>query len=787
MPLSVRIGPRGRAWLIVLSFAVLAPAMIGGMVLSILHMQNDVTRWLPESYPETRSFVEFIQHFDPEAFVLVSWEGCTLDDPRVGQLAEGLVGQPSLEPGESRSPYFSKVVTGPSLLETLTSDPINLTRRQALERLSGSLIGPDLESTCVVFSMTEQGVVNMRRAMQELIDTAQRECGLAADQLKLGGPPVDNVALDMAGEQSMLRVFGLTTVCGLLVAWWCLRRPLLIAIVISAGLYTVATSLTVFHFTGGVMDAIVLTMPALVWVTAVSGAIHLANYYRELVPSVGVEAAPRMAMRQAALPLYLATFTTAIGLLSLAASELTPIRLLGIYSAIGVFIGFACTIWLVPSALQLWPVVPSEQELRDHEACSNLGWALLPDVATRFPRAATLATLIAMAFGVWGLWQLQTSVQIMRLFSSDAKIIRDYAWLESHLGPLAPLEVVVDFAPDCPLDFRQRVILVQQIQDEVNGLDHVGSSLSAATFAPDFSKQRANRAPLGGMITRQTEKVRLMRHRDDFLRTGFLRESAEGELWRITARVEALADVDFSRFAAQLAHAVAPVVSRADAEGVTVRTTGVLPIVYQAQNSLLGGMMFGYSTDLLLLGVAMIAVVRSFSAGLLLLLPSVVPAVLVFGAMGWTGIVADMGAVMPPAVALGVTVDDVMHFLLRYRDGLRAGLTRRDAVMEAYHHCGRAMYQSWAILGLGILVFALSPFVPTQRFGYVMAALLTIGLIGNLFFLPALLCGPLGELWQRTVQRRYGAPASPTEVVPEQDATALQTAVIDPPMRAGAS
>jgi hypothetical protein len=52
------------------------------------------------------------------------------------------------------------------------------------------------------------------------------------------------------------------------------------------------------------------------------------------------------------------------------------------------------------------------------------------------------------------------------------------------------------------------------------------------------------------------------------------------------------------------------------------------------------------------------------------------------------------------------------------------------------------------------LAFAFSPFLPTRRFGYVMVALLTVGLIGNLLFLPALLCGPLGRLWQRSLLKR---------------------------------
>ena len=105
------------------------------------------------------------------------------------------------------------------------------------------------------------------------------------------------------------------------------------------------------------------------------------------------------------------------------------------------------------------------------------------------------------------------------------------------------------------------------------------------------------------------------------------------------------------------------------------------------------------------------------SAGLILLVPSVFPMLVVFGMMGWMGVVIDVGTIMTPTVALGVSVDDVVHFLIWYRRGLSEGKTRKQAVMLAYEGCARAMYQSWAVLGLGLAVFALSSFVPTQRFG----------------------------------------------------------------------
>jgi uncharacterized membrane protein YdfJ with MMPL/SSD domain len=124
--------------------------------------------------------------------------------------------------------------------------------------------------------------------------------------------------------------------------------------------------------------------------------------------------------------------------------------------------------------------------------------------------------------------------------------------------------------------------------------------------------------------------------------------------------------------------------------------------------------------------------------------------------MKWLGtgnLLIDIGTVMAPSVALGVTVDDVVHFMLWFRRGISEGLDRRQAVMLAYKGCARAMYQSWGVIGIGLSVFSLSPFGPTQRFGHMMLSMLTVALVGNLVLMPALLAGPLGAVFGWSVQR----------------------------------
>ena len=168
---------------------------------------------------------------------------------------------------------------------------------------------------------------------------------------------------------------------------------------------------------------------------------------------------------------------------------------------------------------------------------------------------------------------------------------------------------------------------------------------------------------------------------------------------------------------------------------------------------MLNGLAWNFVTDLLTIASVMTLVFWDFSAGLILLIPSVFPIMIVFGMMGWLGIVIDVGTIMTPTVALGVSVDDVVHFLIWYRRGLSEGKTRKESIMLAYEGCARAMYQSWAVLGLGLFVFALSSFVPTQRFGAMMFTLLTAALIGNLIMLPCVLASPASFFFGRRLMK----------------------------------
>ena len=903
-----------RGFFILFVFVFLMPFILKGTRLTLESNRNDVKDWLPDSYEETERLRWFTKHFPFEQFALVSWEGsgkagdrgCTLDDDRLELLAKKLEIQPKAEKKAGKPWFFKDVITGERLVKMLQERHPDLSEEEVLRRLEGSLIGKDHDKTCLIVTLSEDAKGKNLRATLDKIKQLAAEAGIApeADEesntpkmLHMGGPPVDNVAIDHEGEKTLVRLSGLSAVIGLSIAWLCFRSFRLTFLVFFIGLLGAGISLASVYYSGIVArlfgwdkvadtyatcDAILLSMPSLVYVLSISGAIHIVNYYHDAVREHGLRGAPERALKHGMVPCALAAFTTALGLGSLLASPLVPIAKFGIYSAWGVMASLALLFLYLPACLQFFPSIdhiPGGTKNPHGESSESIFvsfWRGVGKVVVARNKLVTVVCLIVMAFFAVGLTRIGTSIKLMKLFDPEADIIHDYQWLEEHIGPLVPMEVVVKIDNEkCKLNMVKRIRMVRDLEKviETKLKDDVGGSLSLATFAPDVGRTPKTAKRRLGYSSRDNITSRLLeRHREefgDYLQTqtvvegrdptaeqrdatleqlgiegelasrlkkthvdSLLKLQAYGnlasikgvgprgeetiraaiadwqskhgvELWRVSARVEALGDLDYSQFIHELKEVVEKeidakyrVLSDQDraagvdpVEGIEVVYTGLVPLVYKAQHELLRGLYNSLMWAFALIAVVMVLVLRSPTAGMLSMIPNIFPVVIVFGAMGWMGILVDVGTMMTAGVALGVAVDDTVHFLSWFRRALDQGLDRKDAILLAYERCGTAMSQTTLIGGLGLSAFAFSTFTPTQRFGVLMLTMLATALVGDLIFLPAMLAGPAGRFFRG---KRGAGNQTPDIDDSEEDndeviAVSINEAVTDKKRRKGRS
>ena len=725
--------------------------------------------WVPDRHPAKRNYLQFTERFETGDVVVASWPGCTVDDPRLKDLAETLRHTTSGHDAQGKA-YFDRILTGYEVLRELTAEPLNLSRDEALRRLRGTLVGADGKTTCAVVSFLPAGVSDRARAVRLLRAALEKRCGIPPAQQHLAGPVLDGLTVDAASADSLNLFAAPSAVVILLLGWWCLGSARVSLMVFGVSLYCEIATLALVHYCGDAMTALLIVMPPLILVIGVSNGIHLVNYYYNAIESGGEPGAAWRAVRFGWLPCTLSAGTTAIGLASLLVSDLVPIRAFGLYASSGVMLTLVLLFVILPGGFAVWPVKrhcpsptsPDESTALpvDRRAVRRDWYHFFGLLVARWHWVITIVSLAVMGWTALGIPKIETSVKITTLLSADSRELKDYAWIEKHVGPLVPIEVVLQFAPNAPLTFLERLELVGDVQQELARLKSVDGVMSAATFAPTIpSLYNLPPAMVRAVVSRRLENSR-----QRFVDLKYLQADATGERWRITARVSALNDMDYGEFLSVVRQHVEPVLETHRAQGhtgVTAGYTGVMPLVHDIQRELMHDLFASFLSAFVMITGVMMLVQRGIVTGLIAMLSNVFPMVLMFGTLGWIGRPMDIGSVMTASVALGMAIDGTLHFLTFFRQAVHEGQSPRDAVEATFHHCAPAMIEGSMICALGLLVFAGSSFLPTSRFAWMIFGLVIAALIGDLVVLPALLVGPLGRLFIR----QEAPPAAPPPLV----------------------
>jgi predicted RND superfamily exporter protein len=694
--------------------------------------------WVPLTFGPRQDYAEFTRRFESGDVAVVSWPGCGLRHPALEKLLAAAAG-PDAPRDAAGQPWFAAVATGAVAVDNLTAPPLALDRTMAVERMRGMLIGPDGDTTCAVIGFTAAGIADRRRAVPWIRDTLAA-AGVERDALRMAGPVVDTTTVDAASTDSMRSFAAPAALVILGLTWWSLGSLPYAGLVFVVSLWCVGFSFLTLHACGDRMNPVLIVMPVLVLVLGVSGGIHLMNYLAEARGAGPAHDLVPRALRLGWLPCSLSSGTTAIGLASLVVSELEPIRVFGFHAALGVLATLAAMFLVLPGIFARWPP-------RAAAAMAAPRWAApLAAAVIRRPTPIVLAFLAAIAIAALGLPHVRTSVRIDTLFTPESRVIRDYAWIERSIGPLVPIEVLLTFAPGHDVRASERLDVSRDVAARLAALPDVSGVVSAATFLPPETADRGIRSTLRRAIG-ASRLARDLAAVDDLK---YVRAGPTGEVWRVTARVPALADLDYGAFLDRVRAEVAPVAAAAGgaSRGIAITCTGVMPLVHAIQNTLLRDLFSSFLSACLLITVVMMVVERGIAAGLVAMISNVFPMILLFGLLGWTRRPLDIGSVMTASIALGMAIDGTLHFLTFFRRGRDAGRTPADAVRGAFGHCAGAMAQSTLVCGLGIMVFAASSFAPTSRFAWMLAVLLAAALAGDLVLLPAMLVGPLSRCFR---------------------------------------
>ena len=715
---------------------------------------EDVLQWLPDKSTARQEYDQFEKKFGSDDFLIVTWDQCTVDDPRLADFSKSLADSDSDQ-------LIQSVVDGSGIAEKLSQE-LSLSSQQIARRFRGLFFGvEDLNQTLAIVELTKKGSANRRLAFQLVNQVIDRVSGLSQDDVIFGGYPYLGINIDdqirISLEYLLLPSFLLATFVSLL----CLRSFALMLIVFLTALGASACSVAIVPICGVKFGGLMAIIPALVFVLATSGSLHLIRYSLD---SIGH---PGKLISIGWKPCAISSLTTAIGMLSLAQSSFPAIRHFGFFCATGAAFALVFQLIMIPWLLTRFGA--KGQRKLASRANSNRAWPTLANWIARRKFSIATVGIASMLIAAFGLPRLIARVDVDMLFGRNSEIITSLARLEARMGPIDQSEFLITF-DDVDVDdvdqqpFHTRANLVREIQQALVSLPTVGTTHSLQNYIP--------RQPTGTRIRSSARRAvyqkKLDRARDRLATSRFLHVDESSETWRISLRFPFAEESDVKKQKELAIAAATSVVEKwtADAKLEVAPHfvyTGKNHLFHTAQSTLLEDLFRNFLMAFAIITPVLIVVLRSLSLGLIAMVPNLFPIVLMFGVLGWLHWPVDLAIAMTACIALGIAVDDTTHFLMRFRDFGGSLSNVVNPIALALTQCGPAMFHTTAIGGAGLIAFGFSEMLVIRNFSWAITLMLIIALVADIFLLPALLL---------QIGRSRAAPmVQPTTPAKQTDAT----------------
>ena len=631
-----------------------------------------------------------------------------------------------------------------ALRETLADRPIYLK----------NLVSEDGKAAAInIFFADMDDAEFMQRGIDEQVQAildAERATG--PEQLFYTGLPRFKVYSARAMQSDLSRFVPLTLlaiVVVLFVSFRSVRGVLLPALTI---LVSLIWTLGIMVLAGSSLSLGSIALPPLILVLGTAYSLHMvAEYYELARPDGAARDVVLETLKKTSPPICITALTTVLGFLSLGVNPLSSIRVMGIFSSVGILIAFLLSILLVPAVLM---------QLR---LPANPAAAFAPGVTTGLRRigrfaiqnrlSVIAAALLFAVVAIWNLSSIQVDSNFQSFFRPNDPVRQATDAINTNLVGSMAFYVVIDGEEKDVMkqwDTLRRIKDLQSYIDDLPGVDKTVSFVDYCELLDRGAQSGGGEilvGPDGEIITapppekpttfwQEPSQLRAVMQlvagsptsfrsvaSPDFTRSNILVRTTLSGSQEISALAEQISAYAQERFPPDL----------------KVRPTGNLILLTKTTGDIVTGQIRSLSLASSVIFVIMSAMFLSARIGLIAMIPNIFPIVIFFGLMGLSGAVLNLGTSIIAAIALGIAVDNTVHLMTRLSAEVHAAPDQETALLHTLGTVGKPSLYASVILFLGFLVLYFSTFVPIREFGLLSAATMVVAFGADVILLPALL------------------------------------------------
>lgn len=573
------------------------------------------------------------------------------------------------------------------------------------------------------------------------------------DYYAVGNTAAAEHNVKMTEEMGILYVVAFVIIMVLL--WFLFRSASAVvwsmSIVILSTVFTLgATGLLGLTVTGFLILTILLILTV-----GVADSVHTLTSYTALRTSGhDHQVALRRTYKYAGVALLLTGFTNMTGTMALNITPVVPIQSFAIMSTLGILFALLLTFYLLPVLIDLWPTVSKKKVIVETaekkrfldvlpRLKSTLG-KVVPFVEKR-PVAFIVPFILVLAVSIYGATQVKIDSQILDQYPEDSTFTQSVKVADEHMMGAYAMVLYLDFKEDFALQDPDVMKAMNELQEEFETKykKYVVMTNSIADVVKDANRELNGDA---------AEYYRIPDTREALAQTLFLFNNANpSERQRfvddnyrkanINISLHSYGsyeyDVVFQNMRADIDKMMAKLKAKYPKTEVSI--TGIFALAMQASQYLTENQAITFGIALVAVSVILLLVFGSFKVGMIALIPNLIPALLTLGLLGITGVPLDFFTMMLAPIIIGISIDDTVHFISNYQLQLAKDNDVNAALRRTMEETGPGVVFTSLILGLGFGIMAIASAAGTSNMGKFGAMAIFMGLLNDLFLLPALL------------------------------------------------
>ena len=467
-------------------------------------------------------------------------------------------------------------------------------------------------------------------------------------------------------------------------------------------------------------------VPTLLFIIGVSDAIHIQARFRENMAKDNSSPKESMliTMMQMSKVIFLTSLTTAIGFIALTTTSINIVQEFGLEIALGVMIAWFISILVVPSGIMLFRAFDDKNR---STFSPLLYW--LADTIPRRPWLFITIPLIISFTMIYKIKDVSTDASLMDDLRPKNKLYQDLKFTEKYFGGVLPFEVLISIDPSNDKKIVEPDIFpyIDKVESLLRSEMEESRFFSLSTFLRSVKRIRGDdveaiysQEMIERIIEEQSKQdLKLVSNDKKMTRvTGLIENKTSSEMKKIYNKLDSLSN-SFPPY-------------------LSIECTGTTVVALRTNDYLVQSLVNSLGLALFFISIVMAVMFKARSILFASLVTNLIPIFTILGIIAWFGVSIRPPTAMTFAVALGIAVDDSLHFLLRYRKELRQGMNRVEAIKSTIINTGSALMITTTILVSGFSILLFSAFLPTYQFGLLSASMIGVALLCDITLLPAL-------------------------------------------------